>query len=105
MSKTANSRCKSSNAPSTKVDETAQRAANSPPLEILCDESEQLNPAILLAEELMRRDITQSFDFDDTDRIRATLEYSEREIQTVENQLNAFVKTPGSPSRFIPLGF
>lgn len=96
---------KSSNALNTKADESVSKAAINSPLDILRREPQQINPAILLAEELMRRDISQSFDFDDTERIRATLEYSEREIQTVENQLAAFSKTPGSPSLMIPLGF
>src|SRR5215204_1028668 len=55
------------------------------PFEFLCGESEQINPAILLAEELMRKDLAEILDFDDLARAEKTLADSKREIEAVAN--------------------
>jgi len=71
----------------------------------LCNESEQINPAILLAEELMRKDLAEILDFDDLARAKKTLADSKREIEAVASGFEALVKTPAMASEHIPIGF
>lgn len=86
--------------------ETEKTATESPmPFEILCDEPEKINPAIILAEELMRRDTVTSFDFDNFDGIAETLAEARAEIERVEQHFAALVKTPGAASAVVPVGF
>ncbi|MGI8545274.1 MAG: hypothetical protein ACR2MD_17580 [Aridibacter sp.] len=66
---------------------------------------ERINPAIILAEELMRKGLTGGFDFDDFERAEQTLEISRSEIKRVDTQLKAIIKTPPSPGCKIPVGF
>ncbi len=75
------------------------------PFEFLCNESEQINPAILLAEELMRKDIAEILDFDDLARAEKTLAVSRREIEAVASGFEALIKTPATASEQIPIGF
>lgn len=75
------------------------------PLKILADETEQINPAILLAEALMRRDAADLLSAEDIDRAEETLQVGRMEIETVERHLSAFVRSPASPSLNIPTGF
>lgn len=75
------------------------------PFEFLCGESEQINPAILLAEELMRKDLAEILDFDDLARAEKTLAISKREIKAVASGFEALTKTPGTASEQIPIGF
>ena len=95
-----NSLLQSSNGRSTKARETTQT-----PFEILCAADEQINPAILLAEELMRKDISEILDFDDLARAQATLELSRREIESVAGGVAALAATPSAASAQIPIGF
>jgi hypothetical protein len=90
----------SSNGRSTKA-----REKNQTPFEILCAADEQINPAILLAEELMRKDIAEILDFDDLARAEKTLELSRREIESVAGGFEALAKTPALASAQIPIGF
>ena len=71
----------------------------------MCSESEQINPAILLAEELMRKDLAEILDFDDLARAEKTLADSKREIEAVASGFEALIKTPGRASEQIPIGF
>lgn len=71
----------------------------------MCSESEQINPAILLAEELMRKDLAEIFDFEDLARAEKTLVGAKREIEAVANGFEALTKTPGAASEQIPIGF
>jgi hypothetical protein len=66
---------------------------------------EQINPAILLAEELMRKGITESFDFAEIERAEEVLAHAREEISRTEAHFTALVKTPSAPSVSIPLGF
>ena len=76
------------------------------PFELLSSESEQINPAILLAEELMRKDLAEILDFDDLARAEKTLSDSKREIEAVAGGFEALVKTPAvAASEHIPIGF
>lgn len=94
----------SSNGRSTK----ARRVKNKTlitPFEFLCNESERINPAILLAEELMRKDLAEILDFDDLARAEKTLADSKREIEAVASGFEALTKTPATASKQIPIGF
>lgn len=74
-------------------------------LEILCVAAEQINPAIILAEELMRKELTECFDFGEIERAEEVLLRARAEIAKVEAQFTALVKTPPAPSASIPSGF
>lgn len=80
-------------------------AETNTPFEILCGEPERINPAIILAEELMRRDVLASFDFDNFERVAETLSHSRAEIGRIEQHFDALSKTPGAASAVVPLGF
>ena len=75
------------------------------PLEILVRENEQVNPAILLAEELMRRDAADLLSAEDVKKAEAILQIGGMEIEVLQKQLAAFVRLPASPSASIPAGF
>lgn len=75
------------------------------PFEILCAADEQINPAILLAEELMLKGMAEAFDFAEIERAEEILNISREEISRIENQFAGLVKTPPAPALLIPLGF
>jgi hypothetical protein len=75
------------------------------PFEVLCESNEQINPAILLAEELMRKGIKDVLDTNDLERAEEVLIFSRAEISRVETQFTALVKTPAEAGRQIPIGF
>ncbi len=75
------------------------------PFEILCSEPEEINPAIILAEELIRRDTLENLDYENFEAISETLAYSRSEIGKIEQHLAALVKTPGAASSVVPSGF
>jgi hypothetical protein len=75
------------------------------PLQILCSEAERLNPAIILADELMRRDSADLLSTEDIERAETVLQYSAKEIEIVEQHIAAFVTSPATPSVYIPAGF
>ena len=75
------------------------------PFEILCNEPEQINPAILLAEELMRKDLSEVFDLADIESARETLVLSNLEIERVESQFKALIKTNAKAGSSVPIGF
>lgn len=106
MSKKVSSSLQSSKRHSTKA-RKSQTAGNksSTPFEILCGEPEQINPAILLAEELMRKVVADVLDFADIERAEETLRKSRYEIARVEMQFKSLVKTPASSGGQIPIGF
>lgn len=73
---------------------------------ILCGEPEEINPAIVLAEELLRQEVAASFTFDNFDEINETLAKARAEIKVVERQFDALVKTPSAASSVVvPIGF
>lgn len=75
------------------------------PLEILIDESEQINPAILLAEEFMRRDAADLMSAEDIDLAEEILVVGRDEIDTIKRQEAALERSSASPSVGIPVGF
>jgi len=96
----------SSNERSTKVDsEQASDVCLETPFEVLCAADEQINPAILLAEELMLKGMAEAFDFTEIERAEEILSLSRAEISRIENQFAALVQTPPAPASLIPLGF
>lgn len=100
------SRLQSSNGRSTKADSKFNcEARTESPFEILCAADEQINPAILLAEELMLKGMAEAFDFAEIERAEEVLNLSREEISRIENQFTGLVKTPPAPSLSIPLGF
>lgn len=102
---------KKENSPSQSLKERSikarKRRSKTPknPFERLCEYPKQINPAIILAEQLMRKDVAETLNFDDLELVTKTLEDSRREIKTVEIQLAALVKTPCAASEKIPVGF
>jgi hypothetical protein len=97
----------SSKKPSTKALQKRKNEAPPPvsPFEVLCAADEQINPAIVLAEELMRKDITGGMDFCDIEQTEKTLRLARDEIEKVERHFAQIVKTPPYPSGHIPAGF
>jgi len=77
----------------------------SSPMELLIEEVEQINPAILLAEEFMRRDAEQLLSADDIDRAEKILNIGRTEIDVINRQIKAFARSSASPSASLPIGF
>jgi hypothetical protein len=75
------------------------------PLEILRREAEQINPAILLADALMRKDASELLSAEDIELAQTIVTYGRHEIENVQRQLAALISTPASPSTYIPVGF
>lgn len=82
-----------------------KRVSPETPFDFLCDEPERINPAILLAEELMRKDLSEILNFSDLAEAEEILEISRREIEMVEHQFKALMKTPATAGSKIPSGF
>ena len=74
-------------------------------LEILRSEAEQINPAILLADELMRKDASELLSTEEIELAQTVVTYGRHEIENVQRQLVALISTPASSSAYIPLGF
>jgi hypothetical protein len=77
----------------------------SSPLELLIDEVEQINPAILLAEEFMRRDAADLLNAEDINRAEEVLQIGRAEIDMTKRQIAAFARSSASPSAILPIGF
>ena len=105
MSKKENFTLQSSKKRSTKAKTRCTTNTSATPFEVLCESPDQINPAIILADELMRKDISEGLGFEDLERAEKTLALSRREIERVEQQFVALVKTPPAPSLKIPVGF
>ena len=106
MSKKVSSSLQSSKKHSIKARKSQESESGNPaPFEILCGEPERINPAILLAEELMRKGIAEVLDFADLEQAEETLKKSRYEISRVEMQFKYLVKTPASSGGKIPIGF
>ena len=106
MSKKASSPSQSSKKRSTKARNGKDaRVSAASPFEGLCEADERVNPAIILAEELMRKDVYFALEFEDLERAEQILAASRREIERVESQFTALVKSTPAASREIPVGF
>lgn len=97
----------SSKKPSTRERQKRKKEAPPPisPFEFLCSADDEINPAIVLAEELMRKDLRQGMDFCDIEQAEKTLQLARDEIEKVERHFAQIVKTPPYPSGHIPAGF
>ena len=106
MSKKANSPSQSSKKRSTKARTREKADVSSPsPFDVLCEADERINPAIILAEELMRKDVYFALKSEDLERAEQTLAASRFEIERVESQFAALVKSTPAASQEIPIGF
>lgn len=75
------------------------------PLELLIEEVEQINPAILLAEEFMRRDAADLLAAEEIHRVEEKLHHARTEIDVIKRQTAAFARSPAIPSPELPVGF
>lgn len=75
------------------------------PLDLLRAESEQVNPAIILADRLMRRDAEKLLTVDEVAEAEKVLAIGTQEVEAIESHRKAFLKTPASGINYIPLGF
>lgn len=75
------------------------------PLVILIGETAQVNPAIILAEQFMRRDAADLLSVEDIHRAEEILEIGRNEIETIRRQIAAFERSAASPSACLPTGF
>ena len=81
------------------------KAIEESPLEFLRSQAEQINPAILLADELMRKDASELLSTEDVEAAQSVLIYGRQEIEHVQRHLDALIRTPASPSLYVPVGF
>jgi hypothetical protein len=75
------------------------------PLHFLRAASEQVNPAITLADRLMRRDAEKLLTVEEVSEAEKVLAIGTQEIETVEFHRKAFLKTPASAIDYVPIGF
>lgn len=75
------------------------------PLELLRAEDERINPAIILAERLMRQDAEKLLTVEEVSEAEKVLAIGTQEIEAVEFHRKAFLKTPASAVDYVPLGF
>lgn len=75
------------------------------PLNVLAREPEQLNPAIILADELMRRDAAELLSVEDVVKAEKVLEVGAGEIEMIDCHRKAFLKCPPTPFQYVSCGF
>ena len=75
------------------------------PLDLLRVEDERINPAIILADRLMRQDAEKLLTVEEVSEAETVLAIGTQEIETVEFHRKAFLKTPASAIDYVPLGF
>lgn len=75
------------------------------PFETLAAEPEAINPAILLADKLMRRKAVHVLTVAEIIDAEKVLEAGTDEIRTVERHKDVFVKTAPASGSQIPVGF
>lgn len=75
------------------------------PLGILLDEAEQINPAIILADKLLRRDVTELLSVDEVAKAEKVLDIGVREIEAIDCHREAFLKSLPIPLQYVPCGF
>jgi len=73
--------------------------------DVLCSEPEQVNPAIIMAEDLMRRDAAELLSSEDVKRAEEVLQVGAKEIDVIERHLAAFRRSRPIASTHIPTGF
>ena len=75
------------------------------PLELLRSEDERINPAIILADRLMRQDAEKLLTVEEVSEAEKVLAIGTQEIEAIEVHRKAFLKTPASAIDYVPVGF
>lgn len=75
------------------------------PLELLRAENEQINPAIILAERLIRREAAELLSVEEVNEAENILAIGTQEIEAIESHQKAFQKSPPSSIDYLPIGF
>jgi len=75
------------------------------PLELLRAETEQINPAIILADQLMRREATVLLTVEEVNEAENILAIGTQEIEAIESHRKAFQRSPASAIDYVPVGF
>lgn len=75
------------------------------PLESLRAEAEQINPAIILAERLMRREASELLTVEEVNEAENILAIGTQEIEAIEAHRKAFQKSTASAINYVPIGF
>jgi len=75
------------------------------PLELLRAENEQINPAIILADQLMRREASELLTIEEVNEAENILAIGTQEIEALESHRKAFQKSPASAIDYLPVGF
>lgn len=75
------------------------------PVELLRAEDERINPAIILADSLMRRDAEKLLTVEEVSEAEKVLAIGTQEIEAIEFHRKAFLKTPASAIDYVPVGF
>lgn len=75
------------------------------PVDSLRAEEEKINPAIILAERLMRRGVKELLTIDEVNEAETILNLGTQEIEVIEDHRKAFLKSSASAVNYIPLGF
>ncbi len=75
------------------------------PLELLRAEIERINPAIILADQLMRREASELLTVEEVNAAENILAIGTQEIEAVESHRKAFQKSPASAIDYLPIGF
>lgn len=75
------------------------------PVDQLRGEPERINPAIVLAENLMRREPERLLTVEEVQEAETIMALGTQEIETVESHRRAFLKTPPSAVDYAPVGF
>lgn len=75
------------------------------PLALLRAEDERINPAIVLADRLMRRDAGKLLTVEEMREAETILAEGTQEIEAIESHRRSFLKTPPSAVDFVPVGF
>lgn len=79
--------------------------AEDSPFDLLRAEDEQVNPAIILADRLMRRHAEELLTVEEVTEAENVLAIGTQEIEAIEFHRKAFLKTPASAINYVPIGF
>lgn len=91
--------------PSSSERSTKDMPGDDSPLGLLRAEDERINPAITLADRLMRRDAEKLLTVEEVSEAEKVLAIGTQEIDAIEVHRKAFLKTPASAVDYVPLGF
>lgn len=75
------------------------------PVELLRAEEERINPAIILADRLMRQDAEKLLTVEEVFEAEKILAIGTQEIEAIDVHRKAFLKIPASAIDYVPIGF